>query len=323
MPEPDPEDSDLFSRLRALRQPSPAASAPATPQRTASDIEARFRRLGSLSASPEPRLDERQILAASEDIEVQTNIEDDKTLDELLAELGGHEEWHVGPEDEREAHNLLGEGTKALEDIARERRETDEEHNTEKPNIDKQNTDEHGEGNGRANQDVEDEREADDYISKVLAELELEKSSGALGQDNEAEAEAEGEDEDEGEHSATDGNLPSLDLPSAPTDVPTPQATDDPLAALGLPSVPLSNPSSKPIKVIKTDLSAPKFTDEEIDNWCIICNDDATIRCLGCDNDLYCMQCWKEGHEGESAGFEERRHKWTKTLPKKKRAVAA
>jgi hypothetical protein len=76
---------------------------------------------------------------------------------------------------------------------------------------------------------------------------------------------------------------------------------------LGLPSAPTFKLADKPVKGVMK-----KYTDEEVDGWCIICQDDATVKCVGCDGELYCAGCWKEGHMGPDVGWEEKRHKWVK-----------
>jgi len=94
-------------------------------------------------------------------------------------------------------------------------------------------------------------------------------------------------------------------LPSShPPDLPSAPATD----VLGLPSVPTTLPSSSPRPPPPPE---PSYS-------CVICYDDATILCQGCEENfgdaedaLYCARCWKEGHLGPDAR-EERGHEWVK-----------
>ena len=67
-------------------------------------------------------------------------------------------------------------------------------------------------------------------------------------------------------------------LPSAPTDFPPPSIPGD----LTFPSAPTTAPTKSLSK------NKAKFTDAEIESWCIICLANANVRCLGCAGDLYC-----------------------------------
>ena len=49
--------------------------------------------------------------------------------------------------------------------------------------------------------------------------------------------------------------------------------------------------------------------------WCCICNDDACLRCYGCEGDLYCQRCFSEGHK-QFGLFD---HQYTPFQPLKKR----
>ncbi|ORY19381.1 hypothetical protein BCR34DRAFT_620879 [Clohesyomyces aquaticus] len=189
-----------------------------------------------------------------------------------------------------------------------------------------------------------DDQEADELVAQAMQELDINwkfrhgdsfsSEEDSVSSNNSARGQTQpdkspsappvqdkdGEDDDE--------DKPTLQLPSAPDTLPkddldATQALEDALVArfaslhspspsqstdsLSLPSAPSFAPSNKPPKITKSKFT--KFSDKVIETWCVICNDDATLKCLGCDGDLYCRNCWMEGHRGESAGFEERRHK--------------
>ncbi|KAL2184408.1 hypothetical protein L209DRAFT_693083 [Thermothelomyces heterothallicus CBS 203.75] len=145
-----------------------------------------------------------------------------------------------------------------------------------------------------------------------------------------------------------DGDEPSFTLPAVPSQLPDPATTttttttttmatdgggDDfekdisarlaslrgfgSLDALGLPSAPTFRPQdrhgqSSSVPVGKNLLRPSRYSDEDQKTWCIVCLEDAAIRCIGCDNDVYCARCWKEMHVGPSAGYDERGHQWAK-----------
>ncbi|KAH6650951.1 hypothetical protein F5144DRAFT_557931 [Chaetomium tenue] len=78
--------------------------------------------------------------------------------------------------------------------------------------------------------------------------------------------------------------------------------------ALGLPSAPTFRPQDRAGRLG----ASSKYTDADQKTWCVVCLDDATVTCAGCDGDGYCARCWREMHTGPSAGYEERGHEWVK-----------
>ena len=92
--------------------------------------------------------------------------------------------------------------------------------------------------------------------------------------------------------------------------------------AFGLPSAPTFRPGAEEGGVLKRGHfghGRRNYTDDDTKAWCIVCLEDATVRCLGCadggdgdeadQNNAYCTRCWQDMHVGPAAGFDERGHK--------------
>lgn len=70
----------------------------------------------------------------------------------------------------------------------------------------------------------------------------------------------------------------------------TEEAALDEASGFNIPEEPAPGSRAQPCKA-KTE------AEEEELPWCCICNEDATLRCAGCDGDLYCARCFREGHD--------------------------
>ena len=232
---------------------------------------------------------------------------DEQTLDELLAELGPDDQWKLDPEEPKHIDSLLKEAKDALP------KESDQAGAGQ--NGESHMNDEHKETNDdedEKDEDRQDEEDANDYVKRVLAEVDYERKYGG--------------DEDDEESPKQSESGPGLDLPPTPSNLPEPKSSESNaeskedsdlqarfaklgLGGLNLPSTPTSKPSAKP-KVaakVKPKSNLPTYTDEDIDSWCCICNEDGEVRCLGCDGDIYCNNCWRDGH-GPGPG-QEKGHK--------------
>ncbi|KAL9112025.1 MAG: hypothetical protein Q9227_003645 [Pyrenula ochraceoflavens] len=339
--EPSKQDRDLLARLNALRKSTidldatrvtylPPAEIP--PQSShpnpnpASDLSSRFAALsGSSSAKTGTPLNIPEL----------QNSLNDKTVEELIAELGPEEQWRVGKDEEAEAHALLEEAKQHVSDDKTDQvsgitseagHETVTEDNSagahpgkEMPGINLQAF----QPGPELNEKTED-KEADEYVQRVIDEIK-----------HEAEADhprntIEAPSSPPPEYSFHDPQSPAAQPEPTPT---TPGGTSiDALTARFAslspsphsPSTKPANPTAEPSSSSFLDLpsvpstaprpkaappKAPPPPEDDVDTWCIICLTDAEVRCLGCDGDLYCARCWDEGHKGESAGMEERRHR--------------
>ena len=251
-------------------------------------------------------------------------------MEELLADLAPSDTWEIEKEEEEHVADLLKSAKSALGDHSQNENQPrrEEADNAEEdatftglPAVDvsafqPEPKDEEDTSHTVPLQKSKDtlDQEADDLLARILDEVKHEPPEPA----DEQAAASDGEevsDDVQYPDSKSKANAFNLDLPTTPSQLPDPpplaeeSSPDDDLtsrfASLSLPSFPTGiNFTNKSIAKPSTG-----FTDEEIDTWCIICDHNATLQCIGCDGDLYCTNCWMEGHRGEDASFEERKHK--------------
>ncbi|PFH57032.1 hypothetical protein XA68_15604 [Ophiocordyceps unilateralis] len=174
----------------------------------------------------------------------------------------------------------------------------------------------------------DDEDEDEEGVQALLRELSVrddQADAPSLSQRDEQSADEQGPARVNAKSPAPDSDPDSDSLrlvPSLPPDLaplpPAPRPGDDMatrLAALrrdhpdtSLPSVPSTQPSFSSAGPRRLT-SRYGYTDDDVDSWCTVCLEDATLRCLGCDDDPYCSRCWNEMHRGPAAAFDDRSHK--------------
>ena len=296
--EPSAHENALLARLNKLKKsnisfgtsnPPSVTISSSEADKTPDDLIARFQRIHGQNAAS--TLEHLSADSAPND----GNAPPSPTIEELLAELGPEDQWTVDSADLKEAQGLLAEARRALPE---QETSTQEPENQSSASVTRGTLET---SIAPSKQEQDEDAEVNASLQRILDELEVENSQepapGAASQQR-------------------DSEQPTL--PSPPSDsfasLVFPSTPETPLQVLNLPSTPTTTPSAR--KVTSTP-KPPGFTDEDIDSWCIICCANASVKCAGCDGDLYCWGCWREGHVGPDVGLEEKRHIWQRVTKKK------
>ena len=244
------------------------------------DIGTRFQALKNLNNKEDVLI---ASIASTADFENENEDEPappSPTIEDLLADLQPEERWDIDGAEEAQIRALMGEARGLLK--AKEEEEGKEGKVGRGEGFMGMNA----KGNEEEEEEEEEEAEASRHLQRILDELQVE-------------------------------DTPPHSLPSSPTANPPPTTTTPPTTLTPpttttppttlFPPVPTSHPSTHSQKPTPNPKNAPK---DPTATWCTICLADATVRCPGCDNERFCTRCWREGHEGEGAGWEERGHRW-------------
>jgi len=332
-------DDDLLARLNALKPSSvklnpntqPAfdievSKPPSSLEDKLADRLKNLRAGGSPAASTAPKKiptgDAADILAsqisddvASEPLADWQRDGNEQSIDDLLAELESNEQLERNPDDPNDVAALLREAREALPPPG----QTDEPASDHQPNTHDATTnaseDGHDDHDTSKSEDQLDEAEADDYVQRILAELDYDRKHGIADEEEEQQQDNNNATAQPSAPSSQPTKPSPFDLPSTPSKHPSPHSPpsyeDSELQSrfstlsLSLPSTPTTAPTSAAkakqkaadaLAKSKAKPKAPAFTDEDIDSWCCICNEDGEVRCLGCEGDIYCQECWREGH---------------------------
>ena len=285
---PSDHDETLLARLNALKQSNVSfgiskgastSEVPSESQETPEDLVDRFQKLYG-----------RTDVDGQDNVSTLVKTENDNgppspSMEELLAELGPEDQYTIDDTEMEQANRLLAEAKHALP--------TDgyAQGLDSRPLLD--NEGKSTNGSTAEGQEKDEDVEAEVSLQRILDEAKLEKETVEP-----IPVETVPSDHDE-----------TLSFPSAPLDsfasLKFPPTPDEPFHSIDFPSTPTATPSNRKTKARRT-----RFSDEEIDGWCIICCANATVKCFGCDGDLYCWGCWREGHVGEDVGLEEKSHTW-------------
>lgn len=291
--QPLDQDDALLARLNRLKQSSVSFGSFKCPSTSAGDdtpedLIARFERLhGRNSADTHEQTSSLSIIDGDE------TGPPSPTIEELLAQLGPEEQYTFSSTDSKEADELLAEAKHALPD------EGSLDQTAEPKSSDASLSKTPRKSTEASKPEEEEEAEAEASLQRILDEVALEEQQEPVStvslseQDRERTPTAP----------APPDSFASLVFPPMP---------DLPLPSWKLPSAPTAAPSSR-----KPTPKALGFSDQDIDSWCIICCANAAVKCFGCDGDLYCWGCWREGHVGEDVGLEEKSHVWERVVRRK------